>query len=909
MRIIAFAFFWGFVVATASHATDLQKIKIEQLEELLKSYIEENKALRDENQGLKAQLDGIEAPLKDQVTNTELNCDADPKVCNDQNLCKKATYEVLGTRNWKLGNYVIFVDEAKTRDLSCGVVATEVAIQSDGKITTETKSTAVETTAKQRCEADMTGCSEADLCETATFGLLGNKRWKVENYTNFIEEAARRNVDCGVSKSANEVLDEAKAETKIAEKVTKPVAEIIRPNAREICDVSFEGCRTAELCQIATYNQAGAIRWKIGSYQKYVDELSRRSETCGVLDEEQILSYKSDEELCSYSTHESTKGKRWNVGSREIFVEQVKRSVTTESVLEEVQRRGLSCNVPNEDLVDLDVAQIQTRLHHFGYEPGLVDGAWGGKTEAAFEQFLKDNFQTDLSPNSLSAETFLYDLYEETFEQPVTSSVPCQTITEDYERTNRGDCVVIAHFNETSSNLVRGDGNTGLWDKNIFPLLRERADRGLEIVLWAPDMPEKVWIAHDGPGLAHMANYHIDFEAIFKNKKRLTLVNKSRKMPFSVRRYELSDLNNDGIKELFLVGSREDGRSGGIKYKDLRNMYDFNYIYDFEEDFITTIGQKTFSHDYGIHDFDGDGYKDILDLALDKRNNRFGYQYCDGKSLQCKWYSTDQFINGHSFLANEDFTNKTFLVAHCGKRHSRDDKAYWLCWFQVSRVGQKLKFDLINKFELQPRFDAKFKWQAWHGDVKPPFFQGWKVDGYPVEQRVRKSALGTAVDFQDLDNDGDLDMVAYYKETYCIKKDKSRDFYNSEDCDQLTHYEYIFLQEDGKFKLSQVIEGGKRVGTNSYDLKDLNKDGYLDIMPRGVYDGKCVDTYENVLINNGDGTFKRADQKYSGRYGCELASNFFEHDGQRYRAFTFKPKVKEHTYSDYDVYLAIEKLN
>ena len=93
-----------------------------------------------------------------------------------------------------------------------------------------------------------------------------------------------------------------------------------------------------------------------------------------------------------------------------------------------------------------------------------------------------------------------------------------------------------------------------------------------------------------------------------------------------------------------------------------------------------------------------------------------------------------------------------------------------------------------------------------------------------------------------------------------------------------------------------------------YDFEDLNRDGYLDIIPRGVYAGKCVDTYENVLINNGDGTFNRANEKFSGRYGCELASNFFEHDGQRYRAFTFKPEVKEHTYFDYDVYLAIEKL-
>ena len=99
-----------------------------------------------------------------------------------------------------------------------------------------------------------------------------------------IEEAARRNVDCGVSKSANDALDESKAKSELAEKEIEPVAEIIRPDARKICDESFKECRTAELCQIATYNQAGATKWKIDGYQKYVDELRRRAENCGVLD-------------------------------------------------------------------------------------------------------------------------------------------------------------------------------------------------------------------------------------------------------------------------------------------------------------------------------------------------------------------------------------------------------------------------------------------------------------------------------------------------------------------------------------------------------------------------------------------------------------------------------------------------
>ena len=188
-------------------------------------------------------------------------------------------------------------------------------------------------------------------------------------------------------------------------------------------------------------------------------------------------------------------------------------------------------------------------------------------------------------------------------------------------------------------------------------------------------------------------------------------------------------------------------------------------------------------------------------------------------------------------------------------------------------------------------------------------YLGWQVDGYPVDEHVSKSAGGTATVFEDLDEDSDLDMITYRKDYYCVKKDKDRDYYNFEDCDQFTHSDYIFTQKNGKFELSQIAEGGNRDETINYDFDDLNRDGYPDIIPRGVSYGKCVHTYENVLINNGVGTFNRTKEKYSGRYGCELASNFFEHNGQRYRAFTFKPEVKEHTYFDFDVYLAIEKLN
>jgi len=207
------------------------------------------------------------------------------------------------------------------------------------------------------------------------------------------------------------------------------------------------------------------------------------------------------------------------------------------------------------------------------------------------------NSETDLSPNSLSAETFLYDLYEETFQQTVTSSVPCKTITEDYERTNRGDCVVVAHFNETSSNLVhpnKGDETTGIWDKKgIYQLIREDKNGALEVILWAPDMSEKYFTIHDGPGLAHMANFSIDLKDIFIEKNKISLTDVSKKMPFSVRRYELEDMNKNGYKELFLLGDRGDGRKSDKMIQGAYvNQRDYKFTYDFEANKITTFEKQ-----------------------------------------------------------------------------------------------------------------------------------------------------------------------------------------------------------------------------------------------------------------------------------------------------------------------------
>jgi peptidoglycan hydrolase-like protein with peptidoglycan-binding domain len=39
----------------------------------------------------------------------------------------------------------------------------------------------------------------------------------------------------------------------------------------------------------------------------------------------------------------------------------------------------------------LQVKEIQLRLHHLGFDPGTIDGAWGRRTQAAVRKFQSSN--------------------------------------------------------------------------------------------------------------------------------------------------------------------------------------------------------------------------------------------------------------------------------------------------------------------------------------------------------------------------------------------------------------------------------------------------------------------------------------------------------------------------------------
>ena len=122
-------------------------------------------------------------------------CEADLVFCNEAVLCELATYGPLGNKDWKVGVYRKFADEAKQRGIACGV---ENAANT--KIETNTKPVA--TTARARCDANIKGCSKQDLCAISTFTTsTGKRKWFAGDFKKFADEAKRRGLTCGVAET------------------------------------------------------------------------------------------------------------------------------------------------------------------------------------------------------------------------------------------------------------------------------------------------------------------------------------------------------------------------------------------------------------------------------------------------------------------------------------------------------------------------------------------------------------------------------------------------------------------------------------------------------------------------------------------------------------------------------------
>ena len=676
---------------------------------------------------------------------------------------------------------------------------------------------------------DLSAMPDGALCRTATYGQIGKKKWKIGSFDVHVAEAKSRGLDCGVVRLihgpivdlppeevklrlrhldlydgtlSNELDDETLAAIDSLLKrngfaYTNPESPEAITFVAEVFDREFNENELQDVRCAAIW--AGEFSSAVLPIDGYLCDLGTTLEEIALL---------GDNKLCALATHESIDGRRWNVAAPSLYSESART-------------RGLTCGVDSVGQKDLNVAQVQTRLHHFGYDPGVVDGAWGRNTRAAFEKFLEDRWQDHLDPQAVEAESFLFDAYDQHFNQTARSSVPCESVT-DFVKPLFGPCAVIGYFNGT-----RTVSTMSQWDhRQAFPETRKNANGQLEVVMWAADWPKDFGVVHSLPGQSQMINFPVSIEDVFSNSSGVAYVNRSRKMPFHVRRREIVDMDRDGITEFFLLGSREDGRGDNLKRENdaPANMLDYNFIYDFETDQLTTFGRKLFSHDYGLLDFDGDGHKEILDMAYGRVNSVPGFDFCHGKTLKCRWQRTRNIFPGLSSLAYDEALKAPVLLTRCGKDYFLE---YSICWFEVTEESGKLDLRLLDEIEFQPPYDAKIRWQTFYKRVAKPTFRAWKVKGEATSEQVMVGGGGYLSRLEDLDNDGDLDAVVYDRRLLCRKKDKNLNYFSAvPDCDTSFHFDRIFIQTNGKFEeANSYADESFREITVDYRSFDLNNDG------------------------------------------------------------------------------------
>ena len=308
---------------TQGQAEEIKDLKIQQLETLLQTYIEENIRLKKQLEELKSAANNIN------VTDVEKNlnaCKANLSSCSDEELCKIATYEDWYKKNefhWKrVGPGAKFSIEAKRRKLSCGVP------KSNEKQSPQLS----EANIGDVCLNNLNNCDPVELCKIASYKVGNKNYWSNNNsHKKYIEAAKRRNISCGVidlerqakkeqeEQERKELEEEMKADEeeamlaaveaekkRIAEEKAREAAERkqedekqkleyeegsksevkstkVQSAAMQRCEADLAGCMDEDLCAAATYITNFGKNWKLGRYTRFVEEAKRRGLTCDVL--------------------------------------------------------------------------------------------------------------------------------------------------------------------------------------------------------------------------------------------------------------------------------------------------------------------------------------------------------------------------------------------------------------------------------------------------------------------------------------------------------------------------------------------------------------------------------------------------------------------------------------------------
>ncbi|MDB4078672.1 peptidoglycan-binding protein, partial [Amylibacter sp.] len=165
-------------------------------------------------------------------------CPEDIEKCNKEYLCTYGTTGLDSNLSW-LNNS--FADEAKLRGYSCGI-----AVKPEIK--------------KQICSQNAELCSDNELCSWAIRKQTDSVRFwsKLSKFYDFVQEAKRRGLSCGVKKETPAVKNKT-------------------------CFSDPKLCNDNLLCNNAVEGTVNNPRWGRKPYfGKYVTEAKRRGLSCGV---------------------------------------------------------------------------------------------------------------------------------------------------------------------------------------------------------------------------------------------------------------------------------------------------------------------------------------------------------------------------------------------------------------------------------------------------------------------------------------------------------------------------------------------------------------------------------------------------------------------------------------------------
>jgi hypothetical protein len=166
-------------------------------------------------------------------------CDNDPNECKIKQLCEKATIDKDGTKSWN-SEAKAYVVVAKEYGLNCGVAVDA----KDAIITLKTSDVCT--------HSEFKGCNALELCERATWGK--NATFWYSDTNNFVIEAKRRGLDCGVT------------DLKVALS----------------CEDNPTTCTDDKLCIWATSGFSSNVWTKSFRHQKHIFEAKSRGLSCGV---------------------------------------------------------------------------------------------------------------------------------------------------------------------------------------------------------------------------------------------------------------------------------------------------------------------------------------------------------------------------------------------------------------------------------------------------------------------------------------------------------------------------------------------------------------------------------------------------------------------------------------------------